>query len=212
MHWVVFIDGATTNNHILDQQKRASGFGIYVCEDKDLDPHTTHPFYDDVNKTLKVGEKIMWRAESMNSFPRTNNRSELMAAIRFLELWEEGHFDIKSTDTVEVVGDSAYVCGMINNWMKKWRKNDYIKKDGKVPENIDLVKKLDVLLQKKQFENIIWRRVNSHKKEPKKDESWKSWYDWHGNKEADKLARAGCGKFEKKIMENKEVTGEKRKS
>ena len=39
-----------------------------------------------------------------------------------------------------IYSDSAYAINTFTNWMYSWERNNWIKSDGKTPENLDLVK------------------------------------------------------------------------
>ena len=39
-----------------------------------------------------------------------------------------------------IYSDSAYAINTFSNWMYSWQRNGWVKSDGKVPENLDLVK------------------------------------------------------------------------
>lgn len=69
----------------------------------------------------------------------TNNIQELKGAIATLEA-------IKSTNIpIKIHCDSAYVVNGMNQWVKGWKKKGWKKGDGKIPENLELWKRLDEL-------------------------------------------------------------------
>ncbi len=71
----------------------------------------------------------------------TNNKMEILAVIRGLEL-------LKEPCEVDIYSDSAYLVNAINqNWLKSWKKNKWTRK-GKPLKNVDLWQKLDSLMQK----------------------------------------------------------------
>ena len=64
----------------------------------------------------------------------TNNKMEMMAVIKALEV-------LKEKCDVEVYSDSAYVVNSINNkWVYSWKKNNWIKSDKTKAKNIELIK------------------------------------------------------------------------
>tara|TARA_B100000963_G_scaffold9337_1_gene7326 strand:- start:6341 stop:7069 length:729 start_codon:yes stop_codon:yes gene_type:complete len=71
----------------------------------------------------------------------TNNRMELMAAIKTLEKLKE--FKIK--DNFKLRTDSKYVIEGYSNWIKNWKKNGWKTSAGKPVQNIDLWQKIDEL-------------------------------------------------------------------
>ncbi len=78
----------------------------------------------------------------------TNNRMELIAAIKGLECVDD--------DVVHVYTDSNYLKLGITVWIKSWKQSNW--KNGKI-KNIDLWKHLDILNQKKK---IMWFWVKAH--------------------------------------------------
>lgn len=88
--------------------------------------------------------------------PTTNNRMELQAVI-------EGLSTLKRSCMVELFTDSNYVGKGISEWMVKWKKNDWHRKEKNklVPvKNDDLWKQLDQLLQKHEVK-FTWVRGHS---------------------------------------------------
>ncbi len=101
----------------------------------------------------------------------TNNRMELLAAIRALEL-------LKRSCKVRLYTDSKYVHNGISQWMASWKARDW-KTAGKKPvKNMDLWKALDQLSQK---HDIDWQWVRGHA-------------GHEGNERADRLANQGVEK------------------
>ena len=84
----------------------------------------------------------------------TNNQQELKGAIVALE-------SIKS-NTIPIVihSDSAYVINGITQWVKGWKKKGWKKGDGKTPENIELWKRLDELVNMQS--DIVFCKVKGH--------------------------------------------------
>ena len=82
----------------------------------------------------------------------TNNRMEITATIKSLETIEKN---------VEVIlyTDSKYVINGITNWIKSWKKNNWVSSNKKAVKNIDLWKDLDSLVQNK---TISWKWVKGH--------------------------------------------------
>lgn len=113
--------------------------------------------YGDAMKTLHGGERNT-----------TNNRMELMAAIRGLK-------ELNRNCEVELYTDSQYVRKGITEWMKGWKKNGWKTAARKPVKNDDLWKALD--------EEVARHRVNWH------------WVKGHAgvpdNELADELANRG---------------------
>jgi ribonuclease HI len=106
-------------------------------------------------------EKEMSGAEN----PSTNNRMELMAAIRALEA-------LKRPCRVKLSTDSRYVMDGLTKWIHGWRKNGWKTADRKPVKNADLWQQL---LDAAAPHRIDWVWVKGHAGHP-------------DNERADKLA------------------------
>jgi ribonuclease HI len=82
----------------------------------------------------------------------TNNRMELMAAIKALEALTR---DCK----VELHTDSQYVQKGIHEWIHGWKKRGWLTADKKPVKNEDLWKRLDAARLRHQ---VDWRWVKGH--------------------------------------------------
>jgi len=101
----------------------------------------------------------------------TNNRMELMAAIKGLEA-------LKKPSAVTLFTDSRYVMDGLNQWLPRWKTNGWKTADKKPVKNEDLWKALDEVAQ---LHKVEWRWVRGH--------------DGHvENERADALARAAIPK------------------
>lgn len=86
----------------------------------------------------------------------TNNRMELMAAIKALEA-------VKRPVPIRLVSDSTYLRDGITKWINGWRKNGW-KTANKTPvANQDLWQRLDEL---NQSHDISWEWVKGHSGHP----------------------------------------------
>ena len=72
----------------------------------------------------------------------TNNREELKAIIKVLELIEP----TKQQYEYVIYSDSAYAVNICNDWMWKWKENGWRKNKTSTVKNLDLVTKLYNLL------------------------------------------------------------------
>ena len=97
--------------------------------------------YNGTEKTLFGGDKTT-----------TNNRMELLAAIRGLAALSEP-CDVKLTT------DSQYVRKGVTEWIHNWKKNGWKTSDKKPVKNSDLWQELDTQSQRHQIE---WRWVKGH--------------------------------------------------
>jgi ribonuclease HI len=109
-------------------------------------------------------EKELWGGEAAT----TNNRMELMAAIRALEA-------LKRRSRVRLYTDSLYVMKGISTWIGDWKRRGWRTADKKPVKNEDLWRRLDELAAKHDVE---WRWVRGHAGHPE-------------NERADQLANRG---------------------
>ena len=154
----VWTDGATPNNQ--SKGDKTGGVGVFFGDD---DPR---------NISLKL---------KSTKTKVTNQTCELTACIKALE-------SILTTEKIAkldiiVNTDSMYIVNTINDWAKKWEKNNWKKADGKPVQNLDLVSRLYYLAINT---NATFRHVPAHKAQP--DEKSEQYEDWYGNYQADALA------------------------
>jgi ribonuclease HI len=101
----------------------------------------------------------------------TNNRMELMAAIRALEA-------LKRPSNVTLYTDSRYVMDGLTKWLPRWKANGWKTADKKPVKNVDLWRALDETIA---GHAVVWRWVRGH--------------DGHlENERADALARGAIPK------------------
>jgi ribonuclease HI len=98
----------------------------------------------------------------------TNNRMELTAVIRALEL-------LKRPCHIEVYTDSQYVQKGISEWLPDWKRRGWRTADKKPVKNVDLWQELDRLAG---AHRIAWHWVKGHAGHPE-------------NERADELANRG---------------------
>jgi len=113
-------------------------------------------------------EKELSGAEAMT----TNNRMELLAAIRGLEA-------LKRPARVRIHTDSTYLRDGITRWIHDWKRNGWRTADKKPVKNVDLWQRLEAALAPHQVE---WHWVRGHAGHPE-------------NERADALARAAIAAF-----------------
>lgn len=97
--------------------------------------------YGDKEKRISGGEKHT-----------TNNRMELLAAIKSLEALKEGC-------EIELYTDSEYVKNGITKWIRDWEKRNWRTASKKPVKNVDLWQQLDLMTKKHK---IIWHWVRGH--------------------------------------------------
>ncbi len=102
--------------------------------------------YNGAEKEISGGEKHT-----------TNNRMELTAVIKALQL-------LKEPCEVNITTDSKYVCDSVNKgWVYSWKKNNWIKSDKKPALNIDLWKQL---LEQLQIHKVRFNWIKGHNGHP----------------------------------------------
>ncbi len=92
----------------------------------------------------------------------TNNRMELEAVV-------QGLMALKKPCFVELFTDSVYVGKGLSEWMKKWKSNDWKRREGtkwKPVANEDQWRKLDELVAKHQLK---YTRVAGHSGHPENE-------------------------------------------
>ena len=118
------------------------------------------------------GALLRWRGHEKELFggepETTNNRMELMAAIKALEA-------LGRKLPVRLHTDSRYVRDGITGWIHNWKRNGWKTAAKKPVKNEDLWRRLDELMARNQVE---WHWVKGHAGHPE-------------NERADELARAG---------------------
>tara|TARA_B100001113_G_scaffold325023_1_gene297004 strand:- start:439 stop:873 length:435 start_codon:yes stop_codon:yes gene_type:complete len=102
----------------------------------------------------------------------TNNRMELMAAIKALE-------EINKDYEITLYTDSNYVKDGITSWISNWKKNNWKTANKKDVKNKELWMRLDEAIKDK---NISWIWVKGHAGNA-------------GNEQADYLARSALEKL-----------------
>ncbi len=100
-------------------------------------------------------EKTLSGAEAST----TNNRMELMAAIRALE-------SLKRPCKVTLFTDSVYVQKGISEWLSNWKRRGWKTADKKPVKNADLWRRLDAATE---GHDISWRWVRGHSGHPENE-------------------------------------------
>jgi len=96
----------------------------------------------------------------------TNNRMELIAAIKGLEYCTKQEEIQPSLKHVRIFTDSIYVKEGITVWINNWEKNNWKTADKKNVKNVDLWKRLKELVKSNQVE---WYWIKGHSEDPMND-------------------------------------------
>lgn len=83
----------------------------------------------------------------------TNNEMEMMAII-----WACGYAKSKN-ENIKIYSDSSYAINTFSNWMYGWERNGWVKGDGKIPENLKIVK---AFFELNKEMNIEFVKVRGH--------------------------------------------------
>lgn len=158
---IIFTDGSALNNQ--QKGKRKGGVGVFFGKNDNRN----------ISSPLK----------ETSSIKVTNQVTELLACVMALETLLSSQI-IKSKK-ITIYTDSIYIVNMMSDWIKKWVKNEWRKSDGKLVDNIELIKKLYFLSMNI---GVKFKHVKSHQKEPSEDSA--DYNIWFGNDQADKLAVA----------------------
>ena len=120
----------------------------------------------------KNGQIISKKEICGGEYNTTNNRMELMAAIKALSA-------LKKTCEVTIVTDSKYLKDGMTKWLNQWVLNNWKSSAKKQIKNVDLWKKIYTL---SEVHTISWAWVKGHDNHEE-------------NEKADYLARLGMEKF-----------------
>lgn len=91
----------------------------------------------------------------------TNNIAELQALIDLLEF-------TPTAQPLEIRIDSQYTLNAASKWRHGWKKRGWKKADGKPVANVDLMMKLDELLEGRDIE-YVWVRAHQKDGDPLND-------------------------------------------
>ncbi len=118
------------------------------------------------------GAVLRWRGHEKElkggEADTTNNRMEMMAAIRALE-------SLKRPSRVRVHTDSTYLRNGITQWIHAWKAKGWKTANKKPVKNIDLWQRLEAAIER---HNVEWHWIKGHAGHPE-------------NERADQLARDG---------------------
>jgi ribonuclease HI len=156
---IVFTDGAVPNNQSKNLKK--GGIGVYFGDDN------IHNISKQIIETTNV--KV------------TNQVCETMACIMALETIVSNQKIGKKE--IILYTDSMYLVNSMTTWAKTWSKNNWMKSNGKMIENMELIQKLYYLSLNLK---VTYIHVKAHTKAPLLDSDEFALY-W-GNYMADKLA------------------------
>lgn len=94
-----------------------------------------------------------YESYNMETQKTTNNAEEMKAII-----WAMADA-IKRGESAEIFSDSSYAINTFTKWYPSWKRNGWVKGDGKVPENLELVKAYDEL---SQYITPVFHHIRGH--------------------------------------------------
>lgn len=150
---IIYTDGACSNNGKTDAVVKA-GVGVYFGK----------------GDSRNISEPLFGRP--------TNQRAELVAAIRALQVVEMTEADLSCVKVV-LYSDSRYVVKGITDWIVKWEALDYVRKGEKPVLNDELWRELR--WRERRIGEVCWVHCKAH-------------VGIEGNEAADELAREGIEK------------------
>ncbi|KAF9572475.1 hypothetical protein EC968_009861 [Mortierella alpina] len=143
---IIYTDGSSLGNGKMGSQ---AGLGVFFG----------------VNDPRNVSERL-------GGEPQTNQRAELMAVYRALQVCGS------DTAPVEIRTDSMYTVNIVTKWAEGWIKNNWRRSDGEKVMNRDIIEPLIAKIKSRPGP-IKWVHVKAH-------------VGTFGNEMADKLANAGA--------------------
>lgn len=145
------------------------------------------------DKNAKGGCAVVWpdHSEYNTSFcleNTTNNRCEYSAVIRAFEQAVE--IDPECKKTLIIYTDSMLIVNSMTKWLSGWKRNNYIKSDGKPVLNDDLIKTVDEHMKARRcvFKHTPAHTLKKSHAPVSGSPAWEALY----NDKADKLARTAA--------------------
>lgn len=100
-------------------------------------------------------------SEPLPGEPQTNQRAELMAIQRALEV-------VPGDEDVQIISDSQYSINCVTKWAANWEKNDWVTSNGESVKNRDIIQTVvDRMAQRrKEGGNTFYKWVKGHAQDP----------------------------------------------
>lgn len=169
----VYTDGSVTNN---GKKNARGGSGIFFGTD---DPR---------NMAIRFQIK-----------PITVPRTELYAVYKALEMYIKTNWHvlngteekISPRKKLFIYSDSLYTVKTIQSWMDSWKNSGWKKRNGTIPENLDIIKAI-YHIKKYYIKKLQIKLIHIHSHQyPPADIRSEEYLHWYGNYMADKLATMG---------------------
>lgn len=94
----------------------------------------------------------------------TNQAMELRAIYEALLYYWKYYFSPSAATTLKIYSDSAYSINICTTWRFGWKRNEWQRKGNKPIENLEIIKKIDELLDEMNvgFNNVEFVKVKGH--------------------------------------------------
>lgn len=162
----IFTDGACSNN---GKRGAAAAWGVILLTD------IGHSIIDTDSGRIPPNE------------PQTNQRAELRALLRGLEIAENYLLANKGVKEIQLWSDSQYAIKCTSEWGPTWRKNGWTKRGGDI-QHLDLVKPL-VETYARLYSKLRLKWIEGHK-----GGAAANVFPWCFNHQVDRLATGALGK------------------
>ena len=161
----IFTDGSTLNN---GKPNATGGIGIYI-------PHMDYRL------------SLSYMLETP-----TNQRCELYAILKALELYMNLHLEKEIDNEITIFTDSMYCINSLTKWLPNWKKLGWKTSSKEEIKNLWLIQQIDFLqsIYEKANVKINYQFIRAHTKEPAKTD--KDYWIWEGNDVVDRLAKKGA--------------------
>ncbi|KAI9170991.1 Ribonuclease H [Paramyrothecium foliicola] len=113
-------------------------------------------------------------SERLQGEPQTNQRAELMAALRAMEI-------VQQEQAICIISDSAYTIKCLTQWGPAWKSKNWVTASGAPVKNLDIIKPALEKIQERERAGARtdFKWVKGHDNDP-------------GNEAADRLAKRGA--------------------
>ena len=122
----------------------------------------------------------------------SNQKAELYAILQALQLTADDN-------DVTIVSDSKYAINCLTKWCNAWERNGWVTAKKEAVKHAQVIQESLEFLRSlgDDFESdaprVKFQHVNSHRKQPKSSDQQETFF-WHGNDQADLMARRVLGR------------------
>lgn len=134
---------------------------------------------------LIPNKEPIYAYEKLKFQPNTNNKAEIYAIIKGLELIKDNYLLTENfvKDKLTIYSDSAYTINGITSWINGWRTNNWINSKKEKVKNKEMWQTLDAMVEYyKRYFDINFVKIKGHS-----DNKW--------NNKCDELANYAMDSF-----------------